>query len=417
MSQMSTQISDKIALRGKTFKNRLIKGAMSEALANKAGEVSTELLQLYRTWGQGDIGAVITGNVMIDSRAKNEPGVVVIENNKDILALRKWAAIGKQYDMRQIVQLSHPGKQCPKGLNKETVAPSAIGFNKQMEGMFPVPRALTEVEILDIIQRFANAANICEQAGFDGVQIHGAHGYLVSQFLSPKHNQRVDQWGGCIENRMQFLLQIYQAIREQTSENFLVTVKLNSADFQRGGFTEEESLAVIKALSDAQVDMIEISGGTYENPVMTGVKQSTREREAYFIEFADKVRQISQVPLMVTGGFRTRMGMDAALHSGACDFIGIARPLAVEPDAPQRLLAGNDVKYAIKPIKTGIKAIDSSGFMEVIWYAAQFNALGKGKPAKPNLSPYVVLFHYMKKSATAILQGKHTFFGRLRTSS
>lgn len=411
-----TNIATPIIIKGHTFKNRLIKGAMSETLANRAGEVGVGHLNLYRTWAAGGLGCAITGNVMIDWRAKNEPGVVVVEDEHDLPMLTKWAEVGKAQGMLTIVQLSHPGKQCPIGLNKETVAPSAIPFSKEMQAFFPTPRALTGKEIQDLIDRFAESARICEKAGFEGVQIHGAHGYLVSEFLSPLHNQRSDEWGGSIENRMRFLIESARAIRSKTSDGFILCVKLNSADFQRGGFTEEESLAVIKALEAEGVDFVEISGGTYEAPAMTGVRQSTREREAYFLEFAEKVRSETKMPLMVTGGFRTRGGMDKALASDACDFIGIARPLAVEPDAPNNLLAGRDVRHAVKPVKTGIKPIDKAGFMEIIWYAAQFKAMAKNEAPNPKLSPLKVFAKYAWGNVKASLKGKKVF-GRLRAKA
>jgi 2,4-dienoyl-CoA reductase-like NADH-dependent reductase (Old Yellow Enzyme family) len=410
---MTIDISTPLTLQGFTLKNRLMKGAMSEALATADGIVTAPLLRLYDTWGQGGLGCSITGNVMIDQRAKNEPGVVVIEDERDLPALKAWAAIGKKYNMVQIVQLSHPSKQCPRGLNKETVAPSAIGFAPEMSAVFGTPRELREDEIYDLIRRFGESARICKKAGFEGVQIHGAHGYLVSEFLSPKHNQRTDQWGGSLENRMRFVLEAFKEIRKQTGEGFIVGVKLNSADFQKGGFSEDESIAVVKALDALGVDFIEISGGTYEAPAMTGVKQSTRAREAYFLEFAEKVRGEVKTALMVTGGFRTRAGMDAALQSGACDLIGIARPLAVETDAPNNLVAGQDVKYAVKPIKTGIKPFDNMGVMEIIWYAAQFKTIGAGKTPDPNLSPLKVFANYLKGNVKAMFKGKKTF-GRLR---
>lgn len=415
-------VGQSIQVNQTTFKNRIIKGAMSEALATSPGKVTDSLIKLYDTWGKGGLGSVITGNVMIDPSAKNEPGVVVVEDESDLARLKEWAQVGKKYNMPQIVQLSHPGKQCPKGLNRETVAPSAIGFGPAMSSFFGVPRALEESEILDIIQRFGESARICEKAGFEGVQIHGAHGYLVSQFLSPKHNHRTDQWGGSLENRMRFLLESFKAIRKQTSPNFIVGVKLNSADFQKGGFSEEDSVAVFKALDALGIDFIEISGGTYEAPAMAGAKrkdqpakkESTIQREAYFLEFAEKVRKEVKTVLMVTGGFRTRAGMDAALQSGACDLIGIARPLAVETDVADSLIAGRDVKYAVQPIKTGIGPIDKMALMEVIWYAAQFRAIGQGKAPNPKLSPLVVFMHYTKGSVQAMLLGKKPISTRLR---
>lgn len=406
-----SHIAAPLQIRNTTFKNRIIKGAMSEALANHAGQPNRLHLGLYEAWAKGGLGCAITGNVMVDFRAKNEPGVVVVESERDMAELSQWAALGKQYGMVQLVQLSHPGRQCPKGLNKETVAPSAVPFSPMLATTFGTPRELREDEILDIIQRFARAAQICEKAGFEGVQLHGAHGYLISQFLSPLTNKRQDQWGGSVENRMRFLLEIYQAVRAATSDNFIISVKLNSADFQRGGITEEDVIAVFKAIDAAGIDLIEISGGTYEAPAMAGAKEDKRKastiaREAYFLDFAEKIRQQVSCHLMVTGGFRTAQGMNAALDSGACDFIGIARPFAVETDLTERLLVGQDVRYAVDKIKTGIPMVDKMAIMEIIWYAAQFKTIAQGKQPNPKLSPLKVFFHYVKGNLKAVIQGQ-----------
>ena len=384
---------------------------MSEALANNAGQPSQLHFNLYEAWAKGGLGCAITGNVMVDFRAKNEPGVVVIESERDLAQLKQWAEIGKQYGMVQLIQLSHPGRQCPKGLNKETVAPSAVPFSVMLATTFGTPRELREDEILDIIQRFATSAQICEKAGFEGVQLHGAHGYLISQFLSPLTNKRQDQWGGSIENRMRFLLEIYKAVRAVTSDQFIISVKLNSADFQRGGITEDEVVAVFKAIDEAGIDLIEISGGTYEAPAMAGAKADKRKvstiaREAYFLDFAEQIRQQVKCHLMVTGGFRTVEGMNAALDSGACEFIGIARPLAVETDLTDRLIAGHDVRYAVDKIKTGIPMVDKMAIMEIIWYAAQFKDIAQGKRPNPKLSPLKVFFKYAKGNITAIIKGQ-----------
>lgn len=406
-----SQIADQLQIRTTTFKNRIIKGAMSEALANTAGQPNQLHLGLYEAWAKGGLGCAITGNVMVDIRAKNEPGVVAIESERDLAKLQQWAQIGKQYGMVQLVQLSHPGRQCPKGLNKETVAPSAVPFSPALATTFGTPRELREDEILDIIQRFARAAQICEQAGFEGVQLHGAHGYLISQFLSPLTNKRQDRWGGSSDNRMRFLLEIYQAVRAATSDDFIISVKLNSADFQRGGISEEDVIQVFKAIDAAGIDLIEVSGGTYEAPAMAGVKAekrkaSTLAREAYFLEFAERIRQEVRCHLMVTGGFRTVQGMNTALASGACDFIGIARPFAVEPDLGHRLLAGQDVRYGVDKIKTGIPLVDKMAIMEIIWYAAQFKDIAQGKQPNPKLSPLKVFFKYLKGNLTAVIKGQ-----------
>ena len=406
-----SHLAEAISIRNITFKNRIIKAAMSEALANDAGQPSQLHFNLYEAWAKGGLGCAITGNVMVDFRAKNEPGVVVIESERDLAKLQQWAEIGKQHGMVQLIQLSHPGRQCPKGLNKETVAPSAVPFSPVLATTFGTARELREDEILDIIQRFATSAQICEKAGFEGVQLHGAHGYLISQFLSPLTNKRQDQWGGSIENRMRFLLEIYKAVRAATSDQFIISVKLNSADFQRGGITEDEVIAVFKAIDEAGIDLIEISGGTYEAPAMAGAKADKRKvstiaREAYFLDFAENIRKQVKCHLMVTGGFRTVAGMNAALDSGACEFIGIARPLAVETDLTDRLIAGQDVRYAVDKIKTGIPMVDKMAIMEIIWYAAQFKDIAQGKRPNPKLSPLKVFLKYATGNITAIIKGQ-----------
>ncbi|QCO21584.1 NADH oxidase [Acinetobacter cumulans] len=406
-----SHLAESIQIRGTQFKNRIIKGAMSEALANTQGQPNHLHFGLYEAWAKGGLGCAITGNVMVDLRAKNEPGVVGVESERDLALLTQWAEVGKKHGMVQLVQLSHPGRQCPKGLNKETVAPSAVPFSPMLATTFGTPRALREDEILDIIQRFATAAAVCEKAGFEGVQLHGAHGYLISQFLSPLTNQRNDQWGGSVENRMRFLLEIYKAVRAATSDQFIIVVKLNSADFQRGGITEEDVITVFKAIDAAGIDLIEVSGGTYEAPAMAGAKEDKRKastiaREAYFLDFADKIRKEVKCHLMVTGGFRTVEGMNAALDSGACEFVGIARPFAVETALADRLIAGQDVRYGVDKIKTGIPMVDKMAIMEIIWYAAQFKAIGEGKQPNPKLSPLKVFFKYLKGNLTAVIKGR-----------
>ena len=182
--------------------------------------------------------------------------------------------------------------------------------------------------------------------GFDGVQIHGAHGYLVNQFLSARHNHREDQWGGSIENRMRFVVEVYKAIRKEVGPKFSIGIKLNSADYMKGGFTPEESMQVLEKLGNMGIDLIEISGGTYESPSMVGdkVKASTKAREAYFLDYAESARTLVKALLVVTGGFRSTQAMNAALQSGATDFIGLARPIAIDPEMPNKALA--DTNYS-----------------------------------------------------------------------
>ena len=388
---------------GSIFRNRLGKASMSEALGTYNNQPTLKLVELYRRWSASGIGLLITGNVMIDRRALGEPGNVVIEDEADLPVLRQWARAATEQGAAIWVQLNHPGKQATKGLNTGTLAPSAVPFREDMQALFETPREATTAEIEDIIRRFGRSAVICKKAGFSGVQIHAAHGYLINQFLSPHHNRRTDEWGGSPEKRRRFVLAVYTEIRRQVGSEFPVGIKLNSADFQKGGFTEEESMATIHALANAGIDLIEISGGTYEAPAMSGGLQETKKastvaREAYFLEFAEKVRASIKVPLMVTGGFRSAAAMNAALSSGALDVIGLARLLAIDPDAPAALLQGQDSPQHVRPISTGIKQIDRMGIMEIFWYTLQLKRIANGGDPRPKESGLWALLKSVLKS-------------------
>jgi 2,4-dienoyl-CoA reductase-like NADH-dependent reductase (Old Yellow Enzyme family) len=367
---------------GAILPNRFGKSAMSETLGTLDNRPTAALPRLYERWSLGGTGLLITGNIMVDARHIGEPHNVAVENERDLTLLQQWAQAGRVQGNHLWVQINHPGKQVPRLLaSGDTLAPSAVPFNEKLDAYFKPPRALLEGEIQELIRRYAETARICKQAGFTGVQIHGAHGYLVSQFLSGYHNQRTDQWGGSLENRMRFPLEIYRAIRAVVGSDYPVAIKLNSADFQRGGFTEEESMTVAQCLCDEGLDLLEISGGTYESPKMSGrgIRESTLQREAYFLDYAEKIRQRIAIPLMVTGGFRTSEGMANAVSSGATDVVGLARPLAVEPDLPRRILAGESVHSVVEPRRTGIQAIDDVAMMEVMWFTRQLHRMGKGK--------------------------------------
>lgn len=388
---------------GSVLRNRLAKSSMSETLATYDNHATDRLVGLYRRWAASGAGLLLTGNVMIDRRAIGEPGNVVIEDEADLPVLQRWARAATDQGAALWVQLNHPGKQAPKGLNASNLAPSAVPFREDMTAFFETPREATGAEILDIVRRFGESAAIVKKAGFSGVEIHGAHGYLISQFLSPHHNQRTDEWGGSPERRRRFVMAVYHEIRRRVGADFPVGIKLNSADFQRGGFTEEESIATIVALAEAGIDLIEISGGTYEAPAMSGgfhkpQKASTAAREAYFLAFAEKVRANVKVPLMVTGGFRTAEGMNAALRSGALDIVGLARLMAIDPDAPAALLQGRNSPHSVRAITTGIKAVDRMGVMEILWYSRQLVRIAKGGNPRPGESGLMAFLKSLVKS-------------------
>lgn len=374
---------------------------MSEALGTLDNRVTPALATLYRRWAMGQTGLVITGNVMIDRRHLGEPGNVALEDARDMTALKEWADAGQHGGTHLWMQLNHPGKQAPNLIVKNPVAPSAISLAPHLSRFFNAPRELTDGEIQEIIERFARSAGLAKQAGFSGVQIHGAHGYLVSQFLSPLHNQRQDRWGGSLEKRAHFVLEILSAIRAEVGAQFPVGIKMNSADFQRGGFTEDESMVVAEMLADGGLDLLEISGGTYEAPEMTGknVRESTRQREAYFLRYAEQIRDRVKTPLMVTGGFRTSQGMADAVSSGAADIVGLARALAIDPDISARIMRGENFVSQVKPRTTGIKAIDDMAMMETVWYTKQLQRMAAGKEPKPDESALWALIRNMTVSS------------------
>ncbi len=380
---------------GQRIENRILKSAMSEGLGSAEHGPTAAHARLYARWARGGLGLSITGNIMIDGRALGEPGNVVVQDAQHLDALKDWATAGRGSGTRLWAQLNHPGKQAPRFLNKETVAPSAVGFGPQLSSAFAVPRALEEAEILEIIARFGRTAAVLREAGFDGVQIHGAHGYLVSQFLSPHHNRREDSWGGSLENRARFVHEVYAEIRRQVGPDFPIGIKINSADFQKGGFTEQESAEVIAGLAQEGIDLVEVSGGTYEAPAMTGraMKESTRAREGYFLSFVKGLRQSVTVPLAVTGGFRTAEGLEAALAEGAADMVGLARTIAVQPDFAAQVLAGQRPVSAIRRLSTGVKALDAVAFLDVTWFEAQLARMGEGKEPLPELSEWRSLGH------------------------
>ncbi|CAA0109639.1 NADH oxidase [BD1-7 clade bacterium] len=384
--------------QNKTIKNRLFKSAMSEQLGDKHHNPLPSLITLYERWAQGGIGLAVTGNIMIDRNALGEPKNIVLDERSDLTLFRQWAEAGKKNGASIWAQLNHPGKQIPNFISKEPLAPSAIALEGGLEKGFNQPRALTELEIFKIIDQFATSARLAKESGFTGVQIHGAHGYLVSQFLSSRHNQRDDQWGGSLERRMHFVLTLYQAIRDQVGDDFPIGIKLNSADFMKGGFTEDESMQVVQALANAGIDLIEISGGTYESPSMMGSdkkddtrKQSTIKREAYFLDYMEKVRQLVDTPMVVTGGFRSAPTMIEALQSGATDFIGLARTTAVDPEFPNKLLTDRNYSMPLDNPTTGNPAMDAMVMLGVTWYEHQLRRIANGKDPKPNLNTWGVV--------------------------
>lgn len=395
---------------GATLPNRLSKAAMTEGLATAQGVPTPELERLYGIWSDGGAGMLLSGNIQIDRDHLERPGNVIVDsepNPEMQAALASWAKAATRNGNHFWAQISHAGRQTQKIINKTPKAPSAVKLGLP-GGQFGEPVALTAEEIAEIVRRFAVCAAAVKAAGFTGVQVHSAHGYLFSQFLSPRSNLRTDQYGGTLANRARALLDAVAAVRKAVGPDFPVSVKLNSADFQKGGFDFEDSLQVVQWLEQAGVDLIEISGGTYEQPKLLGlqgmeeeekqeVAESTMVREAYFVDFALAMQKKVSIPLMVTGGFRQRLAMEQALESGSADVVGLGRPMCVMTDAPKQLMAGLDElprfenELSLFPswleflgkLKT-LRAM--AGFAVQYWFYGQIDAIGRTGQANSELT-------------------------------
>ncbi|KAK2042910.1 FMN-linked oxidoreductase [Colletotrichum somersetense] len=406
---------------GLTLSNRLVKAAMAEGLGQKDAQNlpgGKECLDAYGEWAKGGWGTIITGNVQIDPSHLGGPEDFAIDLSLDLsrtlAAYKAWAHASSHNNTKAVVQLCHPGRQIAfhKG---PTIAPSAVPIDL---GSAPIPRLLNKLvfgtpremtfeEIQDVISKFARAARVVADAGFAGVELHAAHGYLLTQFLSPVSNLRTDDYGGSAAARAKIVVEIVQAIRRVVPSTFCVGLKVNSVDVGNKAAMEESIAQLQHIAGSGGVDFLEISGGSFENPTFStglgdekakgdrtsnngGVKASTAAREAFFFDFSSAVRQaLPSVPLLLTGGFRSRAGMEAALKAGCCDLVGLARPSVLDPLLPRRVLLNPDVEdgeavaYAKKipegtlAKKLGVKLIGVG--TERDWYVGNMHRIGAVK--------------------------------------
>ena len=323
---------------GKTVRNRLVKAAMEENMSSYGCLPGESLFSLYRYWAHGDLGMVITGNVMVDKEAMTGPGGVVLEKDTSLAPFERWAKIIKSNGALAVMQINHPGRQVFKAMQGKAIAPSAIPLDMGKHSkLFAEPREMTCQDIHDVCKRFVETAKQAEKAGFDGVEVHAAHGYLLTQFLSPLTNQRQDEWGGSIINRARLLINIVSQIRAVCAKDFIVMVKLNSADFQKNGFSFDDASEVVNRLEALGVDVVELSGGSYEAPAMQGQTKdnTTLAREAYFLEFAKTLESQTQIPLMTTGGIKRAEIAERVIQEG-CELVGLASALAITPNLAKK---------------------------------------------------------------------------------
>jgi 2,4-dienoyl-CoA reductase-like NADH-dependent reductase (Old Yellow Enzyme family) len=388
---------------GAVVPNRMAKAAMEENMADSGQLPGESLRRLYAGWAEGGVGLILSGNVMIDPTALTGPGGVVLDERQPIEPFKAWARAAMSGGGQAWLQINHPGRQVFAAMGQQAVAPSAVGVDMgAYSHLFPVPRALDEAGIAGIVARFVTTAGLAEAAGFSGVQIHAAHGYLISQFLSPLTNRRTDAWGGELHNRARLLLDVVKAVRAVVSPGFSVAVKLNSADFQKGGFGASDATQVVRWLNDLPVDLVELSGGSYESPAMQGAPQATEgapkaghtaAREAYFLDFARDISAVARMPVMVTGGIHRRAVAEAALKPSegrpGVAMVGIASAMAFEPKLPERWKDGEALDVDIPSVGWRNKAYASLARMALV--KLQLRRLGKSRRPKPGASPLLAL--------------------------
>ncbi len=375
---------------GVTIKNRIAKAAMTERLANKKQHATKPIVDLYKHWSSNGAGLLISGNILVDKHYKEASANIVLEDESGIAALQEVTKVATQNNTQFWAQINHAGRQSSIFSTFKPIAPSAIQLKKLM--LFAKPKAMSLEEIKDVENRFVTTSVLTKKAGFTGVQIHAAHGYLLSQFLSPKTNKRQDNYGGNIENRARLLFDIVKRIRKVLSNDFPISVKLNSADFQRGGFNEEDAMFVIKYLEKLKIDLLEISGGTYENIVFLTERyerESTRKREAYFLDFAKKIKRETSLPIMVTGGFRSQKFCNDVLANKELEIIGFARPFIADQNFPKTFL--EDENYRVSDATFDFKIKKMKDFAEAGFYDYQIHQLSKGKLLKPKYNPYLAV--------------------------
>lgn len=382
---------------GVVLANRIAKAAMEEQLATPSGHPDERLARLYRTWDGSGAGLLLTGHVMIDRTAVAEPADVILDSRSDLEPFTAWSRAATNASLW--MQINHPGRVVQRDTGSRALAPSAVPVELGgLSRLFPTPIPMDADDIHEVIERFAITAQLAERAGFAGVEIHAAHGYLLAQFLSPLVNKRSDQWGGSLKNRARLLLEVIGAVRARVSPRFGVAVKLNSADFQRGGFDVDDAHRVIEWVSDL-VDFVEISGGSVESLATAGhpADERTLEREAYFLNLSAELAEAATVPLMLTGGIRRGSVAQSVLDRGF-SLAGAATALAWHPRAPRAWVVGDDAPVApVRTIARG-KALRATAIQAST--AGRIRHLGKpGLLPTPSPLAAVAIDQYLRRRA------------------
>lgn len=342
----------------------------------KRGIPSDNLINVYKRWGEGQIGTILTGNIMIEFDQLEAAGNPIIPPSEEpkgerFEAFKKLATESKAHGSLCIGQVSHPGRQVSEAIQADPVSASDVQLEGNVMGMtFAKPHPASSKEIERIIEGFAHAAEYLHAAGYDGIQLHGAHGYLLAQFLATTTNKRTDQYGGSLANRSRIIIEIVQRIRKRVPQSFILGIKINSVEFQKGGFDAAECKELCAALEANRLDFVELSGGTYEEIGFVHKKDSTKRREAFFLDFAETIAPaLTKTKTYITGGFKTVGAMVNALST--MDGVGLARPLCQEPRLCADILSGK-VRGAVK------QRLDESNFgLMVVAAGSQIRMIGK----------------------------------------
>lgn len=332
---MKKTLFDQVEIGSLIVKNRFVRSATWEGMCDDSGAVTDKLLDYLATLAQGGVGLIMSGYSFVRADGKQLPGKMGIHNDAMLAGLTQLTATVHNAGSKVFCQLVHAGGQTSgKVIGCQPLAPSAIDFPSYGE----TPREMTLKEIDEIVDAFRAAARRAEQAGFDGVQLHGAHGYLINQFLSPLTNQRTDEYGGSLDNRMRFLLKVCSAIRAAVSPGYPLSIKLTAADHLPGGFRPDEAVVVAARLEQIGVDAIEVSSGTAASGEMSPVRQkiATPEQEAYNADYTKQIKAVVSIPVMTVGGLRSGAVLNRLLADSCADLFSLSRPLIREPDLPNR---------------------------------------------------------------------------------
>jgi 2,4-dienoyl-CoA reductase-like NADH-dependent reductase (Old Yellow Enzyme family) len=409
----STSVKDEMTLpiSQRSVRNRLIKAALTESLADpNTSQPNDHHYTLYGKWSGGGFAMILSGNVMVDRQHRESPRNVVLCKDSNLKDFEKWALAihgNNENDNDKplaIMQLSHPGRQCPLASTRFEINPVSASSAQKARLVLPgllgeifssllirPARALTLDEIPDIVQQYVTAAQLAEQAGWDGVQIHAAHGYLLAQFLSPSANQRTDDYGGSPKGRQRILMQIIAAVRKATSPSFVVGIKVNTKDRSTEGADREKvCIDLIQDLCDLQqLDFIELSGGGMEDPIFVNSKKI--KNGGIFGSFAQRLQETVQrteksPKIILTGGFRTKAGMEAALQAGICDMIGLGRPIIANPMFAKDVLEKDNADASLELLEVPIFKELLEAALNSLWYQRQLFRISVGHSHDPKLS-------------------------------